>query len=227
VKFQAALYDLDGLMVNSEPIHGVASEKAVNVYGRTLQDIPEEVRQSFYGKRVIDVAALVVGRLGLDIAPERWADERHRIFMELIEKGIELMPGMESSLDFFHGRGLKTAVVSSGVRRYVTRILEITGMTGRFEAVVTGDDVTSGKPDPQCYLAAAGKIGAEPRACIVLEDAHAGILAGKAAGMKVVAVRNRFSLNYEGADVILDSLAELSDRTLGRLLNGKNRSPAA
>lgn len=224
MKFQAALYDLDGLMVDSEPLHGLASELAAKAYGRTLQDIPEDVRRSFYGKRVIDVAALVVERLGLGISPERWTRKRLKIFMDLVEKGIGLMPGLESSLDFFHGQGLKTAVVSSGVSSYVTRILELTGMAGRFEAVVTGDDVATGKPDPQCFLTAARKIGADPRLCIVLEDAHAGILAGKAAGMKVVAVRNRFSLDYTGADLVIDSLARIDHRILERLADSLNRA---
>ncbi|HLA39525.1 MAG TPA: HAD family phosphatase [Candidatus Glassbacteria bacterium] len=222
MNIQAALYDLDGLMVDSEPVHGVASEMAAKTYGRSLQELPEDVRRSFYGKRVIDVAALVVERLGLDISPQRWADERLEIFMDLVEKGIGLMPGLESSLDLFRSHGLKTAVVSSGVRRYVDRILESTGMASRFDAVVTGDDVTRGKPDPQCFLTAARKIGAEPGACLVLEDAHAGILAGKAAGMKVVAVRNRFSLDYTGADLVIDSLAQIDHQTLERLSDGLN-----
>lgn len=125
---RAALYDLDGLMVDSEPLHGQASELALNRYGHTHAGIPEAVRQGFYGKRVVDVAGEIVAVLGLPVTAARWAEERQRIFLELVERGIELMPGMIESLDFFDRRGMRKAVVSSGERRYVRRILQLTGL---------------------------------------------------------------------------------------------------
>jgi len=220
VRFGAALYDLDGLIVDSEPLHGVASERALNAYGRSLEELPPRVRASFYGKRVIDIASLVVDGLGLDIPPERWADERHAIFMELIEQGIELMPGMRGSLKLFKGMGLKTAVVSSGIASYVLRLLEITGLDNEFDTVVTGDDVRLGKPAPECFLTGAQRLRAAPENCLVLEDAWAGIQAGLAAGMNVIAVRNRFNLVYDGAHAVLGSLAEIDRPLLETLGNG-------
>ncbi|OGG05319.1 MAG: hypothetical protein A3F83_17210 [Candidatus Glassbacteria bacterium RIFCSPLOWO2_12_FULL_58_11] len=215
--FEAALYDLDGLLVDSEPIHGRASEKALGVYGRKLSDIPENIRKSFYGKRVIDVAAGVVESLGLSISPQRWASERLAFFMQLIEEGIGLMPGVERSLDLFDRLSVRTGLVSSGDRDYVLRVLELTGVRSRFAAVVTGDDVTVGKPDPQCYLLGAKKLGADPARCLVLEDAHPGVLAGKAAGMKVIGVENLFNETFDGADLVLPSLAVLGEKTLAAL----------
>ncbi|MBW7997679.1 MAG: HAD family phosphatase [Candidatus Glassbacteria bacterium] len=222
MNFEAALYDLDGLIVDSEPLHGVASEKALNVYGRSLEELSDEVRGSFYGKRVIDIASLVVDSLGLDIPPQRWADERHAIFMELIENGVDLMPGMRQSLSLFRESGIKAAVVSSGVGRYVRRLLEITGLDGDFDTVVTGDEVRKGKPDPECFLEGARRLGARPGRCIVLEDAWAGIRAGRAAGMAVIAVRNEFNANYNGAHVVLDSLDGLDSTLLETLSTRKN-----
>lgn len=220
--FGAALYDLDGLIVNSEPLHGVASEKALNRYGRSLEELSGEIRASFYGKRVIDVAALVVDSLGLEIAPERWADELHEVFIELIEDGVELMPGMLGSLELFESLGLRTAVVSSGVSRYVHRMLEITGLDNRFDTVVTGDDVRLGKPEPECFLTAANRLGVAPQEAIVLEDALAGIRAGLAAGMTVIAVRNQFNPVYDGAHAVLDSLAEIDRPLLDKLAGETN-----
>ena len=219
VRFGAALYDLDGLIVDSEPLHGIASEKALNAYGRSLDDLSDEVRASFYGKRVIDVAALVVESLGLKVSPARWADERHTIFMGLIEQGVKLMPGMTGSLELFKESGFKTAVVSSGLSDYVNRLLEITGLDGRFDTVITGDAVKQGKPEPECFLSAALNLNCAPESCIVLEDAWAGIRAGLAAGMTVIAVRNQFNLIYDGAHVLLDSLAEIDLPLLERLSN--------
>jgi beta-phosphoglucomutase len=220
LKFEAALYDLDGLIVNSEPLHGIASEKTVNVYGRSMEELSGEVRRSFYGKRVIDVAALVVDSLELEISPQRWADERHEIFMGLVEQGIELMPGMRQSLALFKELGLKTAVVSSGISGYVNRMLELSHLAGEFDTVVTGDVVSAGKPEPECFLLGASRLGVAPECCIVLEDAWAGIQAGRNAGMTVISVRNRFNLNYDGADALLDSLAAIDRSLLAKLSAG-------
>ncbi len=222
MSFEAALYDLDGLIVDSEPVHGIASEKTVNVYGRSMEELSGEVRRSFYGKRVIDVAALVVDSLELGITPRRWADERHEIFMTLVEQGVELMPGMRQSLALFRELGLKTAVVSSGISGYVNRLLELTGLAGEFDSVVTGDVVSAGKPEPECFLLGASRLGAAPAGCIVLEDAWAGIQAGRAAGMTVIAVRNRFNRNYDGAHALLGSLAEIDRPLLAGLAGDGN-----
>lgn len=213
----AALYDMDGLIVDSEPLHGLASAHALRKYGRSHDDIPDEVRNSFFGKRVIDVSRLIVECLELPVTAEQWAEERHSIFMGLIENGITLMPGVEQSLDYFESVGARLAVVSSGDRRYVARILELTGLAGRFQTVVTGDDVSAGKPDPQCFLLGASRLAADPSRCLVLEDALAGVRAARAAGMKVIGIRNRFNSRFDGADAVLDSLAEIDSGVLEAL----------
>jgi HAD superfamily hydrolase (TIGR01509 family) len=178
------------------------------------------VRESFYGKRVIDVARLIIDNLGMDLDPQRWADERTAVFMELLEGGMELMPGMRDSLALFKELEFRTAVVSSGARGYVLRMLEITGLSAEFDAVVTGDDVSRGKPDPECFLKGAERLEVAPAGCVVLEDAWAGAAAGIAAGMKVINVRNRFSPVHDGSHAVLDSLAQVDRLLLERLGNG-------
>lgn len=215
--FEAVLYDLDGLIVDSEPLHGTASENALNVYGHTLSEIPESVRDSFYGKRVVDVAAGIVESLNLPVSPEQFAAERQKIFMGLIEEGIELMPGMQESLALFEKMAMKKAVVSSGDKDYVCRILELTGLTRKFEAVITGSDVTRGKPDPRCYLLAAHRLGIVPEKCLVLEDAYAGICAALSAGMKVIGVENHFNSRFDGAHTVVSSLGDIDENVLSSL----------
>jgi HAD superfamily hydrolase (TIGR01509 family) len=216
---EAVLYDLDGLMVDSEALHGQASEQALNKYGHRLEDLSWEMRKNFYGKRVVDVAGEIVDSLGLPASPEQWAQERLEIFMGLIEKGLSLMPGVEQSLEFFDRRGIRKAVVSSGNRKYVERMLEMTGVGPAFNLVITGDEVSHGKPDPQCFLIGARKLGVQPANSLVLEDAYAGICAAKSAGMKVIGIRNEYNDDYHGADLVLGSLAEIDDRVLRRLEN--------
>jgi beta-phosphoglucomutase len=214
---EAVLYDLDGLMVDTEPLHQRASELALERYGRKYEEIPETLRKSVYGKRATDVASILIGGLGLPVSAGQWAEERNTIFLGLIEKGLDLMPGLAYSIGFFEKRGLRRAVVSSGDSRYIQRILELTGLRDRFEAVITGDDVTLGKPDPQCYLLGACNLDVNPECCLVLEDALAGVAAARAAGMKVIGVANRFNNRFDGADVVLESLAGIDDCLIARL----------
>jgi HAD superfamily hydrolase (TIGR01509 family) len=215
--FKAALYDLDGLMVDSEPIHEVATEKVLNKYGHTRSDIPEKIRKDFYGKRLKDIAEEVVKALGLEIDPLTWTEERHQFFLELIGGGVPLMDGLLESIAYFRGRGMLLAVVSSGDRRHVKKMLDVNGLESSFDKVINGDDVTVGKPDPQCYLKGAAALGVEPGECIVLEDAAAGISAGVAGGMKVIAVRNVHNANYDGAHAVIENLAKIDDKLLAGL----------
>lgn len=215
--FKAALYDLDGLMVDSEPAHEIATEKVLNRYGFKRSDIPEAIRNDFYGKRLKDIAEEVVKALGMDIDPLTWTEERHRFFLELISDGIPIMDGLLESIEYFRSRGMLLAVVSSGDRRHVKKMLEVTGLSDSFDKVINGDDVMAGKPDPECYLKGAAALGVEPACCIVLEDALAGICAGVAGGMTVIAVRNVHNTNYSGAHAVVDSLAQIDDRLLASL----------
>ena len=215
--FKAALYDLDGLMVDSEPAHGVATEKVLNKYGFKRSDIPDAIRKDFYGKRLKDIAEEVVNALEMDIDPVTWTEERHQFFLELIDEGIPLMDGLLQSIEYFRSRGMSLAVVSSGERRHVSKMLEVSDLSNSFEKVISGDDVVVGKPDPECYLKAAAALGVQPSECIVLEDAAAGITAGVAGGMSVIAVRNIHNTNYDGAHVVIDSLAQVDDKLIESL----------
>ena len=93
----------------------------------------------------------------------------------------------------------------------------MTSLARKFEAVITGNDVTSGKPDPQCYLLAAHKLGIMPEKCLVLEDAYAGICAALAAGMKVIGVENHFNSQFDGAHVVVRSLGNIDENVLASL----------
>jgi HAD superfamily hydrolase (TIGR01509 family) len=115
--------------------------------------------------------------------------------------------------------GIKVAVVSSSPLERVNVSLEEVGLILEFDVIVSGDCCFLGKPHPQPFLLAAERVGAKPVDCIVVEDAEAGILAGKAAGMKVVAVRspNTHGQDLGKADVIVDSLEEVDLNLLRRL----------
>ncbi len=110
-------------------------------------------------------------------------------------------------------RNFKTALVTSSKREYVDLVFDKIGISEYFELVITGEMVTHGKPDPECYILAAQKLGVAINDCAVFEDAPSGILAGKNAGMKVIAVPSQFVKGDEAfkkADLVVDSLGNIT-----------------
>lgn len=131
------------------------------------------------------------------------------------EEGTRLLPGAGTLLAAFAAEGWPQAVGSSAPPGNLDLLLDLTTTRRYFAAVVTGDDVTRGKPDPEVFLAAAAKLGADPRRCVVFEDAPAGVEAAKAGGMKCVAVtfvghHPVERLTAAGADLVVASLDGVS-----------------
>src|SRR5262249_2063601 len=119
--------------------------------------------------------------------------------------------------------GFKQAIGSSAPRENLDLILRLTQAGAYFDAIVSGEDTQRGKPDPQVFQLAAAKLGADPSRCVVFEDAVAGVQAARAGGMKCVAVRfvghhSEEALGRAGADLVVDSLEQVSVETIRRLL---------
>ncbi|HKA54165.1 MAG TPA: HAD family phosphatase, partial [Candidatus Binatia bacterium] len=165
---RAVLFDLDGLMVDSEP-HSLASWRAVlSSRGVNLDRV---VSERMFGLRQLEAARLLAEAYGLADRPSALAREKEEYQICHLAGRVAPMPGLYELLDEVERRGLRTAVASSGVRPYVSAVLQAVGLAGRFRAVVTGDDVVHGKPAPDVFLAAAQAVRTRPRYCLVLEDA--------------------------------------------------------
>jgi beta-phosphoglucomutase-like phosphatase (HAD superfamily) len=109
-------------------------------------------------------------------------------------------------------RGIPLAIASSGLRPSIEEILGNHGLSGSFRAIIGGEDVSRGKPDPEPYLRAAAAIGVDPRRCLVFEDSSVGVAAAKAAGAVCVAVRNMLAKTpqrLDDADLVIDGFAAL------------------
>jgi beta-phosphoglucomutase len=139
------------------------------------------------------------------------------------EEGVQLLPGAARLLAAFADAGWPQAVGSSAPPGNVELLLGVTGTRHYFRQIVTGDDVTRGKPDPEVFLTAAAKLRAEPARCVVFEDAVAGVEAAKAGGMRCVAVtfvghHPAEKLKAAGADLVVPSLEEVSAERVARLV---------
>jgi len=216
MKVKAVLFDLDGVLVDSEPISTEASDKVLAEVGIYLT---KEERSEVFGKRTIDNYRRHIKRRGLNLDAEELVREKNKVFAKLIRGRLKPLPGVLSLLASLDDAGIRKAVVSSSPLDRVNASLEEVGLLLEFEVILSGDCCVRGKPDPEPFLLAAERLGVEASACVVIEDAEAGILAAKAAGMKCVAVRspNTFGQDLSKADLIVGSLEEVDVKVLAGL----------
>lgn len=205
---EAILFDLDGLMFDSEP-HSLASWEAVLAErGVTLDQLTID---SILGRRIDATARTLIDKYHLPDTVQGLADAKTEYQITHLVGNVKPMPGLIELLDEIDRRGLLKAIASSGIRRYVEAVLRVNDLLGRFSVIVSGDQVAHGKPAPDVFLAAARALNTEPQHCLVLEDAPAGVQAAKAAGMTCIAVPDHgvAKLDLSQADQLVASLHEV------------------
>jgi len=220
---RAIIYDLDDLMVNSNPLHIEASDKVFQKYGVNQKKLPEHIRASFIGMRVSDILRKIVDYFKLDVNFEHLRVERSAIFLDLVRKKLKMMPGLFKSLRLFKRNGFKVALASSGSRKYIDIVLGKFKISDYFDVIVSGDNVKYGKPNPEIFLVACQKLRLKPKETLVLEDSTNGIEAAKSAGCFCIAVINKITppQNYSKADLVVNSLEELDLKIIGRFRSFK------
>jgi HAD superfamily hydrolase (TIGR01509 family) len=182
--FAAFLFDCDGTIVDSMPLHYVAWTKALAEYGCT--DFTEQLFYSMGGMPVADVVAELNRRDGLAMPVDEFAHRKEGLYYELIH---ELQPVAEV-LEVIHAKHGKIpfAVVSGSTRESVVKSLKTLGILDLFDTLVCAGDYARGKPDAEPFLLAAARLGVEAARCLVFEDAEVGIRAATAAGMASVRI---------------------------------------
>ena len=208
--FRVAVFDLDGLLVDSEPLWHRAE---IEVFGRYGMPLTVELCRTTKGWFVADVARhwldqfALSGRSGPD--PAVVADEVVDRMEDLLGAEVDLKPGALAVLDACADRGLRLALASSSSHRLIDAALGRHGLARRFEAICSAEDVGAGKPDPAVFLAAARAMQEPPERCVVLEDSAVGVQAALAAGMACVQVpehRGAGGGDSSDADAVLSSL---------------------
>jgi sugar-phosphatase len=222
----AAIFDMDGLLVDSEPIW---HEVEIEVFGR--YGVPLTV------ERCLETKGMFLGE-----AVEHWfarypwdGPSRRTVSAEVVEgmaarleEAVELKPGASHALDFCQARGARLALASSSPRRLIDVVVRRFGLASRFAVVRSAEDEVAGKPDPAIFFTTARLLGVTPDACVVLEDSAAGVRAAKAAGMACIVVPEtvRGSAPRGGGDVAVPGAASEpgaaafldADAVLGSLL---------
>jgi len=211
---RAALWDLDGTLVDSEEYHWLAWRDTMAAEGFTLR---YDQFLATFGQRN---DSILPKWLGPDTSAERMrqvGDEKEELYRRLVrERGLSALPGAQDWVERLHREGWKQAVASSAPRANIEVVLEVIGMSDDFEALVSAEDVTAGKPDPQVFLTAASRLGAPPNRCVVVEDAIPGVEAARRAGMRCIGVNRNGGL---AADTVVRSLTDLGNRAFDSLLS--------
>jgi len=205
---EAVIFDLDGLLVDSEPLQIHAWRTYLGGLGAELTP---ELLGEMYGLRLTDSSEVVVRRLALEVTPEQVARDWDALFLELVPGNIEPCAGSREIVSELHRRGTKIALATSGHRRYVDLALESAAIPKVFDVEVTGEMVQRGKPDPETFLTAARLLDVTPERCLVLEDSPNGVRAAKNAGMTCIAIPNddTSGLDLSMADQVLGGLDEV------------------
>ena len=211
---RAVLWDVDGTMIDSSEYHWAAWREAL-----AAEDFPltreqfavmfgrrnDEILRGYFGD---DYPAAEVARVG---------DAKEELYRRFVrERGVKLLPGVGRWLGRLRAGGWLQAMASSAPRANLEAIAAALGIGGYFDAVVSAEDVTAGKPDPQVFLAAAARLGAAPAACVVVEDAPAGTEAARRAGMRCVGVLTMHE--HLKADLVVRTLEELPEDAFDKLL---------
>lgn len=215
----AAVFDMDGVLVDSNPFHMQKWIELLNEHGIAFN--PAELPKQILGQRNDTALRLFFGH-GLK------KEESHRLSEALEEKfrGVfkphaKPLAGLAGLIAEFRAAGVPLAVASSAVGKNVDFIVDALGFRQFFACLVSGDEVSRAKPDPEIYFEAARKLGVEPGSCVAFEDSFVGVESAKRAGMKCAAIASTFPAQelreQTRADLVVKTFEELSLPKLRRL----------
>jgi beta-phosphoglucomutase len=213
-KIAAVIFDLDGVIVSTDEFHYLAWKELADTEGIPFDREDNERLRGVSRMESLDILLEKAGKPYSDALKLEMAERKNAIYRGLLERlsTADILPGVATVLDGLRQRGVKIAIGSSS--KNAGPILEAIGLAGAFDAIADGTHITRSKPDPEVFTLAAHRVGVLPEQCLVVEDAHAGVEAGLAAGMRVLAVGS--ATNHPSANLRAEDLSAISlDAMLG------------
>jgi len=205
---EGVIFDLDGVLVSTDELHYQAWKRLADEEGIHFD---RRINHRLRGVSRMQSLEILLERAARRYSPTEktaLAERKNATYRRLLERlsGDDALPGAREMLRELAGRGVKTAIASAS--RNAPAILQRVGLAGQADALVDGNDVTRSKPDPEIFLLAAERLDLPPRACLVVEDAAAGIEAGRRAGMAVFGIGTPDRL--PGVEHLAESLAQVT-----------------
>jgi len=209
--YQAIIFDMDGLMIDTEPLYWQVGREIAGRYGTVCTD---QTLRKMMGRERLDAMRIYATECGITRATaQELLDEREIMMVDRFAAGVEPMAGLVEILDRFQGR-LKFAVATSSPKKFTDVLLPSLKLQSYFQVIQSADDITHGKPHPEIYLKTAARLYVQPNRCIVLEDSIAGATAGHRAGAYVIAIPLPIMANedFSFADGRAENLHEAADK---------------
>lgn len=217
--YKAIIFDLDGLLIDSEPAWHRADVRLFAFYG-IHPNI--EFREGLTGRGQRECAKLVIEKFKLGESVEKFCERRWDYLYQILDTSVFLMSGAQEIVERVSKKGYLVALATSG--HQIEKVEDLLGkveILSYFDEIVSGLDVENSKPAPDIYLKTAQILEVDPDDCVVLEDAKNGVLAGKSAGMKIIGVNAdemaRKRLREAGADEVFENLVDVWENS--KLIN--------
>ena len=218
MQLKAIIFDMDGVLLDSQPLYHEYDIKLLGQFGRVL-GVDAIIPYSCLATR--ERMGLYKRDFGIDEPVERLVELSVSQLREVFTEG-EIKPneGILRLLSYSKSMGLRLGVASSTSRELIELVLSRLGVSGFFEKIVSGEDVKAGKPAPDVYLAAAEAVGFAPSRCAAVEDSLVGMRSAKAAGLTCIGYRNSYTSDYRNADYVVESFGDCVP-LIDRLVRGK------
>ncbi len=207
--FKSVIFDMDGVLVNTEPIH-------FKMYEEFFRELGMELAYEDYAPCIGSTTEMLRGLLldsyGVDIlTPENWAGIKEHEARIIARDGYGEIPGIREFIQDLRAHGIRTAVASSSYYDQIVRTLKAVNLYDLFDKIVSGADVPNPKPAPDVFLEAMGRLGVKPEECLVVEDSGNGVRAAKASGAACIGFYNPDSGNQDldPADMVVEGFEEV------------------
>ncbi|WP_462137379.1 HAD family hydrolase [Candidatus Mycalebacterium sp.] len=215
MSFRAVIFDMDGVLIDSEPLWEETETKLLKSMGA---EYDPDFRDNVVGLSQVDSSKLIIAEFGLDCSPEELMEKRINLLLEIYSQKLTMFDGVKPLINGLRERGIKTALASSSPMKAISFVLEKFSIRGLFDAVVSGDCIKNGKPAPDIYLLAAAEMGVGPSECAAVEDSPKGAQSAVSAGMFCIAIPDK-RLNakeFEICDAICENIGETEAVILAR-----------
>jgi len=208
----AVIFDMDGVIIDSNPFHKISLRQFCEKYGYHLSD--DELVSKIYGRTNKDWIANLFGALTKEELTN-YGEEKEALFREIYKNDISALKGLPEFLKSLKEKNIPVAIGTSAPRSNVDFVLSHTGLGEYFSAILDESDVVKGKPDPEIYLKVAAKLGYEPTHCIVFEDSLSGVESARKAGAKVVGVATTHTFEeLSHTDFVIEDFTDLTPASL-------------